>query len=193
MCFRCYAGVAIAQMILGSSHLLSMLPISTLQSVKKLLRRVCELNPEDIRQYELKRKLYWETFVACVQYLYEPSIVIPNIDSSDDSSDDATFFNELLQDSIEVLLIYLQSSLGRLIHVNIVNSEGLIDYVTALPWSIPKCFERKVYAVIREVAKEQVIQPPSLASIAKAKLAKNKFGLRKIMDVHSTSELLFLQ
>ena len=185
--FRCYAGVALAQMISGSANLLQTFPLSSLERIKKLMHQVCTFHPAQIRGYETRQKLYWETFSACVQYLY-----VPNPKISSEANIYSTVIKELSLLSVEVLLLYLQNALGRKIHVDIIINEGLLDFIVALPWVVPECYEERAKCVVREIAKFQSIHPPPLTVIAKAKLAKSTWGLKKLMEIHSVSQLLCL-
>ena len=185
--FRCYAGVALAQMISGSANLLQTFPLSSLERIKKLMNQVCTFHPAQIRAYETSQHYYWETFSACVQYLY-----VPNLKISSEANIYITLIKELGLHSVEVLLLYLQNALGRKIHVDIIINEGLLDFIVALPWVVPECYEERAKCVVREIAKFQSIHPPPLTVIAKAKLAKSTWGLKKLMEIHSISELLCL-
>ena len=63
-------------------------------------------------------------------------------------------------------------------------SQGLVDYVVCLPWLMSagsKSYER-ARVLVSYLSEEMVLQPPSLINIARAKLAKMHFGLRKVLE-----------
>jgi len=72
--------------------------------------------------------------------------------------------------------------------------ENLLEFLMAMSGSIicPES-EEKVCDVRRVVSKFRQLQPPSLVSLAKAKLAKLKWGLKTMREMHSISHLLSLQ
>ena len=183
--YRSYAGVVFAQIVCGSSHLLQSLPQSTLERMKALICEVCAVDPSVIRKYETEQEFYWETFVDCIQYLYVPTQSAGDLTPS-------SLIKELRHHSFDMLLHYLQNTLGRSIHVEIIIKENLLDYITALPWIVPVCFKERANCVLKEILNFQPIQPPSLSSIAKASLAKSKFGLRNLMEATTISEFAVL-
>ena len=70
-------------------------------------------------------------------------------------------------------------------------SQGLVDYVVCLPWLMSagsKSYER-ARVVVSYLSEKMVLQPPSLINIARAKLAKMHFGLRKVLEF-SINELI---
>ena len=170
-------------MISGSVHLLQNFHISILKDIKMLMHQVCSSDPVEMRTYE-SDNVYWYSFLDWVQYLYIPSTQTPTLWTN------SLVIDELRLLSTDVLLHYLQNTLGRREHVEIVLEENLLDYVIALPWIVPRHFEERVKCVVRELAKIQQIQPPSLSSLAKARLAKSTWGLKKIMEMNSLRELL---
>ena len=68
--------------------------------------------------------------------------------------------------------------------------EDLLDLLVAMIWNISPESQERAKKVYKEVAKFQQIQPPTLSLLAKAKLAKTKWGLKKMRDVESVSYLL---
>ena len=70
-------------------------------------------------------------------------------------------------------------------------SQGLVDYVVCLPWLMSagsKSYER-ARVLVSYLSEKMVLQPPSLINIARAKLAKMHFGLRKVLEF-SVNELI---
>lgn len=180
---RSYACVVIAQMILGSSQYLLSFSESLLTEVQELMERVCKCNPSDIRAYEIEEGLIWGTFLPYMGYLYSPSIV------PDCSEPLSKLITELQQLSVRVLIHSLHSALGREDHLKILIEEGLLDYFVSLPWYVPNCCTDVARNMIKDISKQTQLKPPALCSLAKAKLAKDVMGLKKVLNVRSVSDL----
>lgn len=175
-----------AQFICGSTHLLLKLSVSTRLEIASLMQQVLTFDPMELRAYEVEEGVYWQTFLKCVEFLYFPS---SSIDVTNNFADGLEI-KELHQLGIGMLLHYLQSALGKNEHVEIMVEEKLVDFIIALPWNIPNFHEDKAKHVVRELAKIYPVQPLSLSSLAKAKLAKSTWGLKKIMEIQSFQELI---
>ena len=179
--------MVLAQMICGSSYLLQGFPVSLLEKMAIIMKQACEGNALKIQQYEESNGFSWGTFLPCVGYLYEPYVELPDNNFSCQSS--VSLIETLRIYSVDVLLQYLINSLGRRFHVEIIVQEKLADFVTCLPWILPSGSKERASELLRILAKFQQIQPPSLVSITKAYLAKAKWGLMRLMNMNSISEL----
>ena len=141
----------------------------------------------DILSYETKEGLVWATFLPHITYLYHPvdlhgyDIVL--------SSEVATAFSKLHDLSTTILLRSLLNAFTRDIHVNVLIEENILDYVVLLPWYVPEKCRPLARDVLKEVSKFVQIRPPSLCSMAKAKLAKSSTGLKRTLDMRSISDL----
>ena len=89
---------------------------------------------------------------------------------------------------LEAGLLGLQIILGRDDERQVLIKQGLLDYLTCLPWYIPKGSEahKRAKAVLDMVGSHVPLQPPSLNNIVRAKLAATCCGLEKAMhsDCH---------
>lgn len=68
---------------------------------------------------------------------------------------------------------------------------GLLDFVVCLPWVVPagtKAYSR-ARAVLLYLNERMLLQPPSLINLARAKLAKMYFGLKRTLTL-SVHELV---
>ena len=175
----------IAQMVLGSSkHLLDFTESNILIRVLALMEEVCKSDPVGIRRYETKEELIWGTFLPYMSYLYQPSEVA--------KSGDETLTHliaELQVLSVRVLVHSLHNALGREEHLKILIDEGLVDYFVALPWYVPDSCTDVAKNMIKEISNLTQLKPPSLCSLAKANLAKNVMGLRRMLNIKSVSDL----
>lgn len=183
---RSYASVFIAQMILQSSKYLLLFPAPLLEKMQSLMQSVCATNPRDIRSYEIQEGLVWGTFLPYIHYLYNP-ISTP---ISTDDEQVSSLIAELRDYSVKVLLHALHNALGRELHVKILISEGLLDYLVALMWHVPHSSRDFLKECLKDISKLVMIRPPSLSSLAKAKLARESLGLKKVMSIASVSDLL---
>ena len=166
----------------GSSQSLHGFPIPLLEKMAALMKKVCDGDCQAVLRYEESSHFYWGTFSPSLQFLYKRQEI----------TDKILIDLKFNINPVKVLLQYLISSMGRSIHVDIVLKELLIDFVITLPWILPTCCKEKASQVVTEVGKFHQIQPPSLASISKAHLA-SRWGLEKLMEMNSISELLELR
>jgi len=166
-----------------------MFPIALLKRMLAILDHALYDHSELIQEYETSKGYYWATFRSCLECLYEPLDL-----SEQEMSQEVTSLSlaRMLQKfSVTMLLQYLQNSLGRRVHTDIIVKESLLDYVIPLPWMLPARYKNKAICVVREVAKFTPIQPPALISLARASIAINKCGLHKLNRVDSVSQLYF--
>ena len=144
------------------------------------MKKVLTYDPDTIREYEISQGLVWGTFLPYISFLYAPRPEGISISGT-------LKISNLHHCACNVLLHCLENTLGRESHVAIVIEEGLLDYLVALTWIVPG---ERIKNVVREVAKFRQLQPPSLTSLAKAKLAKSQWGLTKLIEVQTISQLL---
>ena len=152
------------------------------------MQSVCTTDPRDIRKYEIQEGLVWGTFLPYMQYLYDPEGPLLTRDKSVSS-----IITELQDLSVKVLLHALHNALGRESHVKILIEEGLLDYLVALMWHISDSSRVFLRNCLKDISKLTNIGPPLLCSLAKARLAKDSLGLKKVMDMASISDLFTIQ
>ena len=174
----------LAQMILGSSMCLVNFSEPLLANVGVLMKEVSHHDPIEVRAYEIKEGLVWGTFLPYMEYLYHPTVA----DFTGHAAHLALMVDELQLLSVKVLLYALYNALGRENHVKILVNEGLLDFVVILPWYLPSCSE-VARSMIKDIGKWTRIEPPSLSSLAKARLARDTTGLKKVMTMRSMSDL----
>ncbi len=136
----------------------------------------------------MQEGLVWGTFLPYIQYLYDPTDV--PISTNDEQL--LCLISELSDISVKVLLHALHNALGRESHVKILIEEGLMDYLVALMWHVSGSSRVLLRECLKDISKVTVIKPPSLCSLAKAKLARDSLGLKRVMDMTSVSDLLSL-
>lgn len=168
-------------MILGSCQFLGTFSGPLLTEIRVLLEEVCESDPVAVRTYEIKEGLIWGTFLPYMGYLYRPRRLGVERHGS--------LTEELQLLSVKVLLCSLHNALGREDHIKILIEEGLLDYVVSLLWHVPTSCIDVTRNMIKDIGKLTVVKPPSLCSIAKAKLARDVIGLKKVLNMKSMSDL----
>ena len=94
---------------------------------------------------------------------------------------------ELEQQCIEIGLASLHIALTCPCQQRALVNEGIIDFVTCLPWCLSQGSEVwqqacKLVSLLRE---EMQLQPPSLLNMAKARLASMHFGLKKVLNTYT--------
>ena len=152
-------------MILGSQHFLHVFQKSTLQKIETLLANVLKWDPLDIRLQEHEKSISWGSFEP-LMYLYEPYINFgdKNLES-------------LYHLSIDILLNFAEVTVWEKEQVQVLMEQELLDFVVMAPWFVPSCSQERACRVVHQLTKLQSLQPPSLGSICKAKIARLKVGL----------------
>ena len=94
--------------------------------------------------------------------------------------------------SIEVGLFWLYISLMNEEDKNTLTQEGSVDFVVCLPWCLPRDSrpQKQATELVAYLSHNLQLQPPSLLSLTRAKLASMRFGLRTMLHTHSLKDLL---
>ncbi len=138
---------------------------------------------KEIRMHEVQNGYIWSTLVPFIKLVYLPHTLAPCEGSQ------LTRLQELC---IEAGVFSLQNMLsgdeGRAVLVE----EGLVEYVTCMPWHIPEGLvaRGRAHDLVAELCQKSQLQPPSLSSLARAKLAVMHFGLERMLGVVSVQRLL---
>jgi hypothetical protein len=188
--FRGYTSIVLAQVGLGSPQLLfdhDSIPRHLLHQILSLMSDTLEAAlPAKIRQYEEREKFEWGTFLPYLKYLYEPKVKTIMAENSDGGDDRA----KLYISCCSILLNGLQNALGRELHLEVLQSEGLLDYTVCLPAVLPGECQPRARSLVNELRKHRQLQPPSLCTLAKAHIAKMFCGLQPVMEMNSIGEFV---
>lgn len=206
-----------AQLALVSPHLIpSQFMDIVLEHMNEFL---VETQPETIKTYEQDHECVWATLLPYVKlfYLPENSMAVFSDDSvsnqkmdephrttrkavvssqtvCDNSSNEKPIgqkMEELQQTSEMIILFFLHSKMSRQYSCDILIKEGLVDYITALPWHVSAESKALAKTVVSELSGHLTqLQPPKLCSIVQAKLAKMCFGLGRIVASNSPVDLI---
>ena len=99
---------------------------------------------------------------------------------------------ELKQLSVEFGILCTQYELLGEYQRECVVKHGLVDYIVCLPWMMTanSSAHKRACEVVDFLNEKMTLQPPSLTNLARAKLAKMHFGLKRIikMSVHEIIE-----
>lgn len=81
--------------------------------------------------------------------------------------------------SLQLMIFSLQNMLGREKHRQVLMEENLLDYITCMPWFVPKSLQQQAKDLVQMLANSPDVnmQPPKLVNITRACLANNCCGL----------------
>ena len=93
--------------------------------------------------------------------------------------------------ALQTIIMTLHIMLAREVHRDVLIREGLMDYITCMPWYTTGAAEQRARALVKMVqqAPDVDLQPPSLVNMAKACVAKNYCGLQTVVHL-SVPEIL---
>ena len=166
---RYHVAVFLAQIVLGS------LPLDAdkEEGIDLFLRNfVQEAQPSQLAQIEADSSYLWATFLPYVKLVYLPNCRPDTV-------------------ALQVIMMALHIMLDREVHRDGLIREGLMDYITCMPWYTTGAAEQRARALVRMVqqAPDVDLQPPSLLNMAKACVAKNYCGLQTVVHL-SVPEIL---
>ena len=99
--------------------------------------------------------------------------------------------SDVYSEALQTIIIALHIMLAREVHRDVLIREGMMDYITCMPWYTTGAAEQRARALVRMVqqAPDVDLQPPSLLNMAKACVAKNYCGLQTVVHL-SVPEIL---
>lgn len=174
-----------SQVIINNIQSFQGFEYSLLKQVMSLMENVCIADPSIVRTYEVNADFFCGSSLPSLTSLYHPEI--------DHESTNSPSMKKLREVCTDTLLHTLHICLGRQDNLDVLVNENLLDYVVSLPWIVPEASRSRALVVVQEVSKFIQLQPLSLCSLAKAQLAKMKYGLRQVIMVVSISDLLHPQ
>ena len=136
-------------------------------------------NHKAIMEGEIEHWYVWSTFLPYIKLMY-----IPEPPQSMEMS-------KLRLLSTELVIFSLLNMLGRENHRKVLVEEGLVDYVTCMPLYVPPSLRGRASELVEMLAlsEEVAVQPPTLVSLTKGKLAKMHFGLDTVLKL-SVGEII---
>ena len=140
-----------------------------------------ENQPDVIRTYEEEQDCVWATLLPYIKLFYLPQC--PDLKMVPSQQ-------ELRQASERIILFFLHSKMSRQYSCDILIKEGLVDYITVLPWHVSEESRDRAGALVSELSGHMRLQPPKLCSIVQAKLAKMYFGLEEVVASDSPVDFI---
>ena len=149
-----------------------------------------------VREHEKKIGFVWSTVLPHVKLAYSPNRACSSATHvhtlTDRQSSDVETVRKLQELCVEAGIFSLQNMLSGAPAREILVEEGLVEYVTCLPWcTLPgsRAHER-ARDLVSALRHEMQLHPPRLGTLVRAKLAVWHFGLEKVLRTISVHELL---
>ena len=104
----------------------------------------------------------------------------------------AVDLNMLAVHCIEMGVFSMQNVLHDEEIRDVLVHEGLVDYIVCMPWNVPQesRVQQKAKELVTFLSQHMQLQPPSLVSVTKARLASLHFGLDRVLNTLSVHHLL---
>ena len=186
-----------SQLLTSSPQLFSLKQKSTLaQFISNFLD---EATPKQIRDHEVKNGYKWSTVTPFVKLAYYPrfnrelSMEIHRDTASTHAQDSMTVdLNMLAVHCIEMGVFSMQNVLHDEEIRDVLVCEGLVDYIVCMPWNVPQesRVQQRATELVTFLSQHIQLQPPSLVSVTKARLASLHFGLERVLNTLSVHDLL---
>ena len=173
-----FTQVFLSQVILVSPNCI---PVKFHQQIQDFMENFLQkANYKDIMEGEIKLWNVWATFVPYIKLAYIP-----------DTQQQPQMMRKLQLQSLHTIIFGLHNMLGRANHREVLVREKLLDYVICMPHYVPESLRPLARELVHMVAtcEDIQVQPPSLTSLVKARLAKMHFGLEKVLKL-SVSEIV---
>ena len=167
---RYHVAVFLAQIVLVSPPLIAEKEKDIDSFLTKFIQ---ETQPSELTTIEANHSYLWVTFLPYVKLVYLP--------------DNRPFSGSDVQSvALQTIIIALHIMLDRKVHRDVLIREGLVDYITCMPWYTTGAAEQRARALVRMVqqAPDVDLQPPSLLN-----MAKNFCGLQTVVHL-SVPEIL---
>ena len=131
--------------------------------------------PSEITSFEIKYSYLWATFLPYIKLIYQPNTPCC----------EPLLLSETQDMALQTTIIALHSMLDRSIHREVLVREGLVDYLTCMPWYTTGSAQQRSRALVRMVQQSPDVdlQPPSLLNMTKACVAKNYCGLQTVVQL----------
>ena len=186
-----------SQLLTSSPQLFSLKQKSTLaQFISNFLN---EATPKQIRDHEVKNGYKWSTVIPFVKLAYYPrfnrefSMEVHRDTASTNAQNNVTVdLNMLAVHCIEMGVFSMQNVLHDEEIRDVLVHEGLVDYIVCMSWNVPQesRVQQRAKELVAFLSQHMQLQPPSLVSVTKARLASLHFGLDRVLNTLSIHHLL---
>lgn len=177
---RYFSALILAQLVTTS---LSLIPDEYIHKIflflKYFLRRADHVV---LHAEENINSFFWFTLLPHMTLAYCPLLPAYDLTKQLTTSHPRMVVRDLRLCCIELGIVSLQNMLQGERHQKVLIEEGLVDFVTCMPWHLPERTVAHARACQLTASLKPILrQPPSLLNIARAKLATTCFGLDCIM------------
>ena len=151
-----------------------------------------DVDPAALAQEEQTSGNFWSVFEPFVALLYIPCP--PAGETSGDSERNVLFrslWHSSLHSALTTLRIIILCFDDGHKSLEIIRRENLIPYIILAPSHVPESLKPQATELVHCLGQHIKIQPPSLADLAKASLARYQFGLERMLHLQSPHELVF--
>ena len=140
-------------------------------------------DPVAMNSYEIKNGYLWSTFLPYIKLAY-----LPNTPCCE-----PVLLSKMQVMAVRTAVIALQSMLASEEHREVLVREGLVDFLTCMPWYTTGPAEERARDLVEMIqqAPDMKLQPPSLLNMAKACVAKHYCGLPTVVE-YSVPDILQL-
>ena len=152
-----------------------------------------DVDPTALSQQEQTAGNFWSVFEPFVSLIYVSKT--RSVSSSISHDQRKLLLERLWYSSIHTAIIALHvimncSQDGHK-SLELMQKENLIPFVILAPSHVPTSLKPEATEVVRCLGRYTPIHPPSLSDLAKASLASNQFGLKRMLLLHSPHELVY--
>ena len=149
-----------------------------------------DVDPLVLAQEEQTSGNFWSVFEPFVTLLYVPT----PLEGSREGGERELLLQKMRTCSVQSALIALHiiilcSDDGHK-SLDIICRENLLPYIILAPVHVPVSLRSQASEVVRCLGRHVQIEPPTLADLAKASLAKYQFGLERLLHLRTPHELV---
>ena len=149
-----------------------------------------DVDPLVLAQEEQTSGNFWSVFEPFVTLLYVPT----PLEGSREGGERELLLQKMRTCSVQSALIALHiiilcSDDGHK-SLDIICRENLLPYIILAPVHVPVSLRSQASEVVRCLGQHVQIEPPTLADLAKASLAKYQFGLERLLHLRTPHELV---
>ena len=149
-----------------------------------------DVDPLAIAKQEQTSGNFWSVFEPFVSLLYVPDSLL----GKSDTDSRHLLLERLRCSSIHSALIALNVIILCFTDghksLEIMQRENLIPFVILAPSHVPSSLKPQATELVHGLGRYTPINPPALSDLAKASLAKHKFGLKRMLHLVTPHELV---
>ena len=135
-------------------------------------------NADELREAEKEEWYIWQTFLPYIKLFYLPDLPSLLPDKEEEQ--------RIQENSQLTIFVALENMLGCENHREFLKHEGLLDYITCLPWHKAGSLHERAKVLVNMIQQvpDVQLQPPSLLNMTKAVIARYYCGLEKVLQLN---------